>query len=339
MSFNICARGDKRQKKKFHTSSFLSTLTDNNSNQSSKNNLQTSSDKINAGTTALTPTHQNRIKTNGSLPKNFHTKEHSYNSFDFFDASQSTDDIENYKKPQSPRTRIKTFVSSPTSTSSKNSLSSPLSDSNDKSFEGGVGGVDKKKMSANVSAQYEKDYEELIKSFEDKFRRDIYNIQNCESHIDSSCDSSASTARSNLSREKNEILAKIRELKILISESERQESETFLESDVEKNLVVAEMTDEKANLSMLNEKLASIKAKMKQLEVERLKRQKQQEIQQIKLKNVIRDKEAEIKMIKDQRDISVESEHRLDELQKSLETDIKTYEDLEFHYLEEETEW
>lgn len=323
-----------KTKKITHLLFSLSLNTDNNSNQSSKNNLQTSSDKINTGTTAaLSPTHQNRIKTNGSLPKNFHTKEHGYNSFDFYDASQSTDDIENYKKPQSPRTRIKTFVSSPTNTSSKNSLSS-----NDKSFEGVGGGADKK-MSANVSAQYEKDYEELIKSFEDKFRRDIYNIQNCESHMDSSCESSASTARSNLSGEKNEILAKIRELKILISESERQESETFFESDVEKNLVVAEMTDEKANLSMLNEKLASIKAKMKQFEVERLKRQKQQEIQQIKLKNVIRDKEAEIKMIKEQREITVESEYRLDELQKSLETDKKTYEDLEFHYLEEETEW
>lgn len=195
-----------------------------------------------------------------------------------------------------------------------------------------------------MSAQYEKDYEELIKSFEDKFRRDIYNIQNCEEnfmrHTDS-CDSSAtsSTARSNLSREKNEILAKIRELKILISESERQESETFFESDVEKNLVCAEMTDESTSLTMLNEKLASIKAKMKQLEVERLKRQKQQEIQQIKLKNVIKDKEAEIKMIKEQREITVESEYRLDELQNSLEADRKTYEDLEFHYLEEETEW
>lgn len=142
-----------------------------------------------------------------------------------------------------------------------------------------------------------------------------------------------------MSREKNEILAKIRELKILISESERQESETFLESDVEKNLVLAEMTDEKTNLEMLNEKLSSIKAKMKQLEIERMKRQKQQEIQQIKLKNVIKDKEAEIKMIKEAREITVESEHRLDELQKSLETDRKTYEDLEFHYLEEETDW
>lgn len=147
------------------------------------------------------------------------------------------------------------------------------------------------------------------------------------------------SSRSNLSREKNEILAKIRELKILISESERQESETFLESDVEKNLVLAEMTDETSSLTLLNDKLKAIKTKMKQLEIERLKRQKQQEIQQIKLKNVIRDKEAEIKMIKEQKEITVESEYRLDELQKSLEMDRKTYEDLEFHYLEEETEW
>lgn len=145
--------------------------------------MQTSSDKINvvtsSTTTATTTTHQNRIKTNGSLPKNFHTKEHGYNSFDFFDATQSTDDIENYKKPQSPRTRIKTFVSSPTSNSSKNSLSSPLSDNSiDKSHEGVVVATDK--TTKNGESQYEKDYEKLIKSFEDKFRRDIFNIQNFE---------------------------------------------------------------------------------------------------------------------------------------------------------------
>jgi hypothetical protein len=136
--------------------------------------LQTSTDKINASASSST-THQNRIKTNGSLPKNFHTKEHSYNSFDFYDATQSTEDIENYKKPQSPRTRIKTFVSSPTSNSSKNSLSPPLSDKNgvDKSFEGGSD--DKTTKSNGGGLQYEKDYEKLIKSFEDK--------QNCEENF------------------------------------------------------------------------------------------------------------------------------------------------------------
>lgn len=152
--------------------------------------MQTSSDKINVVTSSsssssATTTTQNRIKTNGSLPKNFHTKEHGYNSFDFFDATQSTDDIENYKKPQSPRTRIKTFVSSPTSNSSKNSLSSPLSDNSiDKSHESGsvMAVVDKTKKNGVGESQYEKDYEKLIKSFEDKFRRDIFNIQ-CEENF------------------------------------------------------------------------------------------------------------------------------------------------------------
>jgi hypothetical protein len=306
---------------------FVEYNNNNGSNQSSKNNisLQTSSDKINVTTT----THQNRIKTNGSLPKNFHTKDHAHN-FEFFDQSDSktTDDIEIYKKPtsprspRSPRTRIKTFVSSPTSAASST----------------------KSTTAALSQTDNEKDYEKLIKSFEEKFRMDIYNIQNCENNLthDESHRSSSTHSQSssgNLSSEKNEILAKIRELKIIISDIQYQESESVLDSDFEKSLVTAEMSNEKTNLEVLNEKLSTIKAKMKQLEIERMKRQKQQEIQQIKLKNVIRDKEAEVKMLQEQREVSVETETRLDELQKSLDVDIKTYEDLEFHYLEEETEW
>lgn len=299
----------------------------NNQSSASKNVLQTSSDKINA-------TQQNRIKTNGSLPKNFHTKDHAHN-FEFYDSdTKSTDDIEIYKKPQSPRTRIKTFVSSPTSTSSSNGLSP--TDNNDKNFE-----CDKKETFASSN---EKDYEKLIKSFEEKFRMDIYNIQNCESlnHNDvrsSMAEENNNLQSSNLSSAKNEILTKIRELKILISDIQYQESETFLESDVESNLVLAEMSNEKTNLAMLNDKLEIIKGKMKQLQIERLKRQKQQEIQQIKLKNTIKDMEAEIKMIQEQKEMTSTAENRLDELHKSLESDKKTYEDLEFHYLEEETEW
>ncbi|KAL7018135.1 hypothetical protein ACKWTF_010649 [Chironomus riparius] len=296
-------------------------------NQSSRNNiLQTSSEKINI-------THQNRIKTNGSLPKNFNTKDHAQNHFEFYESesSRATDDIEVYKKPQSPRTRIKTFVSSPTSNSSTKSLSP--TDNNDKSYE-----YDKN------STSNEKDYEKLIRSFEEKFRMDIYNIQHCENlnHIDvrsNIADNNNLHSNNSLNGEKNEILAKIRELKILISDIQFQESETFLESDVEKSLVWAEMSNEKTNLALLNEKLQAIKAKMKQLEMTRLKRQKQQEIQQIKLKNTIKDKEAEIKMLEEQKGVSIKTESRLDELQESLESDIKTYEDLEFHYLEEETDW
>lgn len=284
---------------------------------SNRSLVRLSSDKING-------LHQNRIKTNGSLPKNFHTKEHGH-SFEFFDSNaerKSTDDIEIYKKPQSPRTRIRTFVSSPT----KNCLSP--TDNNDKSY------ADNRNTSIE---SYEKDYEKLIKSFEEKFRMDIYNIQNCEKASDSA--SAENLDSSYLNGEKSEVLTKIRELKILISEIQLQESETYLDSDVEKSLLLGEMSNEKTNLSKLNDKLSALKTQMKHLEIQRIKKQKQQEIQQIKLKNAIKDIQAEAKMLRGQKETSPAAEHRLSELQDKLEHDRKTHEDLEFHYLEEETDW
>lgn len=296
---------------------FVDYNNDNYTGESNKSLTQLSSDKINVS-------HQNRIKTNGSLPKNFHTKEHGHN-FEFYDSdSKSTDDIEVYKKPQSPRTRIKTFVSSPITT--KTCLSP--TDNNDKSY------ADNRNGSIE---SYEKDYEQLIKSFEEKFRLDIFNIQNCEKTSDSA--SAEFLDSTSLNSEKNEILSKIRELKILISDIHLQESETYLESDVEKSLVLAEMSNEATNLSYLNDKLSELKTQMKHLEIQRIRKQKQQEIYQIKLKNSIKDMEAEIKMLRDQKNISADSELRLSELLKKLEVDRKTYEDLEFHYLEEETDW
>lgn len=285
---------------------------------SNKSLAQLSSDKINV------VSHQNRIKTNGSLPKNFHTKEHGH-SFEFYDSnadSKATDDIEVYKKPQSPRTRIKTFVSSPT----KNCLSP--TDNNDKSYS------DNKNASIE---SYEKDYEKLIKSFEEKFRMDIYNIQNCEKVSDNA--SAERLDSSYLTSEKNDVLTKIRELKFLISDIQLQESETFFESDVEKSLVMAEVSNEKTNLIKLNEKLSALKSQMKSLEIQRMKKQKQQEIQHIKLKNNIKDIEAEIKMLDQQNDTSKSAQSKLEELRDKLEHDRKTYEDMEFHYLEEETDW
>lgn len=272
--------------------------------------------------------HQNRIKTNGSLPKNFHTKDHA-NNFEFYDSNnelRTTDDIEMYKKPQSPRTRIKTFVTSPT----KLQCLSPT-DNNDKSYD------DNKKN--KVPENYEKDYEKLIKSFEEKFRMDIHNIQNCERATSDGGTSSEHLDSSYLNSEKNDVLAKIRELKVLISDIQLQESESYLESDVEMSLVLAEMSTEKNNLEKLNEKVAALKKQMLQLEIERIKKQKQQEIKQIKMKNSIKDIEAEIKMIKEQKKLSVDSQNRLDELMDKLEIDKKTYEDFEFHFLEDEAEW
>lgn len=297
---------------------FVDYNNDNFKSDSNKSLTQLSSDKINV------VSHQNRIKTNGSLPKNFHTKEHGH-SFEFYDSnadSKATDDEKVHKKPQSPRTKIKTFVSSPT----KNCLSP--TDNNDKSYS------DNK----NVSIEsYEKDYEKLIKSFEEKFRMDIYNIQNCEQLNDNA--SGECLNPSYLNSEKNEVLTKIRELKILISDIQLQESETYFESDVEKSLVLAEMSNEKTNMIKLNDKLSALKSQMKSLEIQRMKKQKQQEIQQIKLKNNIKDMEAEIKMLDGQNDNSHAAQSRLEDLRDKLEHDRKTYEDMEFHYLEDETDW
>lgn len=302
---------------------FVEYNNNNIANETTQKTLQTSSDKING-------LHQNRIKTNGSLPKNFHTKEHG--SIEFYDSdSKSTDDIEVYRKPNSPRTRIKTFVSSPTNASPRYNLSP--TDNNDKSLCDQADSID-----SNA-----KDYEKLIKSFEEKFRMEIHNIQNCETaNTTISMNGDSNGQASDMNSEKNEILSKIRQLKILISDIQYQESEVFLESDVEKSLVQAETDVEATNLNMLNEKLSALKHQMKQFEIQRLHKQKQQEIQQIKLKNVIKDKEAEIKMLQEQqrmKNCSPEMEKRLNELLENLEVDKKTYEDLEFNYLEEEAEW
>lgn len=300
----------------------------NNDNGASNRSLtQIATSPTSTSTASNSSIHQNRIKTNGSLPKNFHTRDHA-NNFEFYDSNnelRTTDDIEMYKKPQSPRTRIKTFVTSPTK-----SFLSPT-DNNDKSYDAN------KYKNSSLAESYEKDYEKLIKSFEEKFRMDVYNIQNGE--ISSVSASSEYLDSSSLTSSKNDVLSKIRELKLLISDIQTQESESHLESDVEKSLVLAEMSTEHTNLEKLNEKLLALKKQIKQLEIDRIRKQKQQEIKQIKMKNSIKDIEAEIKMIKQHKKLSDGSQKRLDELNEKLEVDKKIYEDFEFHFLEDEAEW
>lgn len=301
----------------------------NNDNHGASNRslTQIATSPTSTSTASNNSIHQNRIKTNGSLPKNFHTREHA-NNFEFYDSNselRTTEDIEMYKKPQSPRTRIKTFVTSPTK-----SCLSPT-DNNDKSYD------DNKSKNSSMAGCYEKDYEKLIKSFEDKFRMDVYNIQNGEQSSVSA--SSEYLDSSSLASSKHDVLSKIRELKVLISDIQSQESESHLESDVEKSLVLAEMSTEKTNLEKLNEKLSALKKQMKQLEIDRIRKQKQQEIKQIKMKNSIKDIEAEIKMTRQHKKLSDDSQKHLDELSEKLEVDKKIYEDFEFHFLEDEAEW
>lgn len=339
--------------------------TSNISNGSSSNNGTMERNK-----TSPTP-HQNRIKTNGSLPKNFHTKDSNYFFNNLYenvgdlsagdkksDSDGSCDRIDipkkSYYSPQSPRTRIKTFIPSP-----QQSRTSPVP----------IG-----KSEEPTKDSVKNDYEMLIKTFEDKFRMEIENLQKYSENNEfsnvpeknrpengvsgnsfkvngefSKTDDEkedVEEALNELKKTKVNILGKIRDLKIEISDLQRQENEMFHEFDMEKSLVAAEMTTEAEKLQELENKLFDLKANMKRMEIQRISNQTSQEVQQIKLKNGIEVKQNQIdeleKRIFDKRrndeDVS-ELEETLNATVDALENDKKSFEDLEFHYLEEEAEW
>ena len=308
--------------------------------------------------------YQNRIKTNGSLPKNFHIKDnnyffnnlsetspvgngqngqytqnsqnshisHSYGGFSNNSEPSSaeskdsnySDEPKKYHSPQSPRTRIKTFISPPSHAKitpppvpARPTIHQLPLNSNNYSNSNGMNGTN------GMTESIKNDYEMLIKTFEDKFRAEIFSLQNYGengdftpntptkdkrheimpeferfngdySKTDDETDEVLEKTVSDLKKEKCEILEKIRELKMEISDLQRQENEIFQESDMEKSLVTAEMSDEAKNLLELEEKLLELKAKMKRMEIQRKVNQTTQEVQHNKLKGSIEAKQKEI---------------------------------------------
>lgn len=334
----------------------------NNNNNSSRNASISSIGSGSIDRSKTSPLLQNRIKTNGSLPKNFHTKDGNYFFNNFQESNESTNKRndsygsidaldtpkKSYHSPQSPRTKIKTYIISP----SKVNTPITIQDNND--------------VKNRIHDSNKSEYDTLIKTFEDKFRMDIFDIQNCENHglnevqrnIDSpmylyqnkvktQTDESEYKANSNAIKiDKNEILINVRSLKMEISNLQRQESEIYHELDMEKSLVSAEMQTEEDKLSELLQKLNELRAQMKQMEVQRTTNQSQQEAQQILIKSNIERKQKEVdnlrnkmKSEKPNKTVLKELEVQLESAIELLENDKKIFEDMEFQYLEEETEW
>ena len=304
------------------------------------------------------PLLQNRIKTNGSLPKNFHTKDGNYFFNNFQDLGEtankhkasygSIDALDTPKKsPHSPRTKIKTYIISPSK------INTPIQDTND--------------VKNRIHDSNKSEYDTLIKTFEDKFRMDIFDIQNCENqslnevqrNVDSPMylhqykeklqnDESEYKASiiNGIKIDKNEILINVRSLKMEISNLQRQESEIYHELDMEKSLVSAEMKTEEEKLSEFLGKLNQLRAQMNKMEFDRTENQSQQEAQQILIKSNIERKQNEVdnlrsKIKNDIQNLTVlkELEIQLESAIELLENDKKIFEDMEFQYLEEETEW
>ncbi|CAO1434242.1 unnamed protein product [Diamesa serratosioi] len=338
-------------------------INNNNNNNNPSKNASISS--IGSGSTdriKTSPLLQNRIKTNGSLPKNFHTNDGNFFFNNFQDLSEtnnkqnesygSIDALDKPKRsfhsPQSPRTKIKTYIN----TQPKVNTPTTHQDNND--------------IKNRIHNNNKSEYDTLIKTFEDKFRMDIFDIQNCENnslnevqrnigspmHLNQNklrlpTDETEYNAYINgIKIDKNDILINVRSLKMEISQLQRQESEIYHELDMEKSLVSAEMRTEEDKLSELLEKLNELRAQMKKMEMQRSENQAQQEEQQILIKSSIERKQSEVdkltskmKNYKSNKAVLKELEIQLERAIELLENDKKIFEDMEFQYLEEETEW
>lgn len=111
---------------------------------------------------------------------------------------------------------------------------------------------------------------------------------------------------------------------------------------MEKALVSGELATEKECMHQMETSLGDLQQKIHRLEAQRNASRVMQETQQTKMKQKIEMKAEQVlgleKMISENRlDKSLQDE--LDETVSSIEHDKKVFEDLEFQYLEDETDW
>ncbi|KAI9589688.1 putative leucine-rich repeat-containing protein DDB_G0290503 [Glossina fuscipes] len=140
-----------------------------------------------------------------------------------------------------------------------------------------------------------------------------------------------------------DLLNRMQILKSQISELQKQEKETLQEISIESSLVPAvklQLTEKFKN--KLQEELQTLQNKVHRLEAQRNATRVMDENKQAKLKQSIEMKQDQMKRLKEMlqqkpKDVCLKEE--LIKLSDSLENDRKTFEDLEFQYLEGESEW
>lgn len=185
------------------------------------------------------------------------------------------------------------------------------------------------------------DHDSLTQTFEDRLRLEIKNLR--ENRNYAAEDAPPKNEEIDELRKKRELaLSRVRDLKTQISELQRQEDEVFREFDLEKTLVSAELTTEHNLLQEMEKNYQKIQNKIICLEAQRNANRVMQETQQAKLRQNIDVKEDEMdnieQLLKDNSQDQVLRED-LNKTFEKLENERKLFEDLEFQYLEEETEW
>lgn len=112
--------------------------------------------------------------------------------------------------------------------------------------------------------------------------------------------------------------------------------------DMEKALVSGELATEKESLHQMESELNAVQQKIHRLEAQRKANRVMQETQQKKLQQTIEIKENEVSGLEklyEDNPTDKSLREQLDDTIGSMENDKKTFEDLEFQYLEEETDW
>ncbi|XP_055703759.1 pleckstrin homology-like domain family B member 1 isoform X2 [Phlebotomus papatasi] len=210
--------------------------------------------------------------------------------------------------PQSPRTKIRTTVSP--------------------------------KSRPGVECEKRSEYEILLQSFEERQKAEANKSQDLRFPASNQKWDDKLIGR--VKSERNEVLMRVRELKTQIADLQRQEDEVLRELDMEKALVNAELSSEFVTLNEMRNELSALQSKIHRLEAQRNANRVMQETQQAKLRQkieMLQDQVAGLEKMLRENGEDRDLREELSKALESLENDRKVFEDLEFQYLEEETDW
>lgn len=283
---------------------------------------------------SASPIVQNRIKTNGSLPrekKNLTTSPTSPNgsSYDFNSPSspdgnslnnshhhQRASEYENVDQKKYLNLPLKDAPQSPGGYENVFLLKKNIPQSPRTRIKTCISPQTKKeeppvippKPKTVIPENHANEYDAIIRSFEEKLKVEISLLQNREAElsresreIKTDSDTSKSSSHNNSDtllekqKERIEIIKNIRHLKTMIADLQNQEEEVMREMDVEKALVNAELTSEHDFLIKFDAELTLTQSNLHRAETQRNSNRVMQETNQAKLKQAIDVKQEHLK--------------------------------------------
>ncbi|XP_038217321.1 putative leucine-rich repeat-containing protein DDB_G0290503 [Zerene cesonia] len=179
--------------------------------------------------------------------------------------------------------------------------------------------------------------ENVIKNIRDEFKKIDLEADSIDSVLEDNVDELKSKYET-LKEERKKLVGEIHEIKCKMTEIRSQEDDILRELEMEKALIKGEYDSEIAILNIEQKKKAELADKAKQIEEEIRQMKERQETRQNEMRDRVEIATMKVERIeKDMKDNSATLEE-LQNAQDILDNETKIYEDLEFQYLEEESE-